>query len=72
MCIRDRGEGIAIEFQGAAHDVTIRSNRFENADRGSQKTAIRLSAESTGTRIEENVYHSMDHELLHKQTSNTP
>ena len=66
------GEGIAIEFQGAAHDVTIRSNRFENADRGSQKTAIRLSAESTGTRIEENVYHSIDHELLHKQTSNTP
>ena len=66
------GKGIAIEFQGAAHDVTIRSNRFENTDRGSQKTAIRLSAESTGTRIEENVYHSMDRELLHKQTSDTP
>ena len=66
------GEGIAIEFQGAAHDVTISSNRFENTDQGSQKTAIRLSAESTGTRIEENFYHSMDRELLHKQTGETP
>lgn len=66
------GEGIAIEFQGTAHGVTIRNNRFENTGLGSQKTAIRLSAESTGTRIEKNTYHSIAHELLHKQTNDTP
>ncbi len=67
---RDNGaaaEGIAIEFQGAAHDVVLRHNRFEDSGRGIQKVAIRLSGEATGTCIEGNTYLDMANEIIHKQ-----
>ena len=67
---RDNGaaaDGIAVEFQGAAHDVVLRKNRFENSGSCAQKVAIRLSAESTGTLIEDNTYLDMANEIIHKQ-----
>ncbi len=65
------GEGVAIEFEGAAHDVLIRENHFVDSGNGVQKIAVRLSAEATGTRIEHNTYEATRSELITKP-SQTP
>jgi polygalacturonase len=68
--IRDNGylaDGVGIEFRGAAHDVILRNNRFEDCGTGKQKIGVRISAEAQGTIIEGNAYTGMVEDIVQQQ-----
>jgi len=52
-------DGIAIDFQGAAHDITIRDCRFEDSGQGEQRIGIRLSPEARDTSLSGNSFHGL-------------
>ncbi len=60
------GAGVAIEFRGAAHDVALRNNRFEDSGQAIQKIGVRLSAEAEGVQFAGNVFVHMGEEIVHK------
>lgn len=60
------GEGIAVEFRGAAHDVALRNNCFEDSGQALQKIGVRLSAEAEGIELSGNRFINMREETLRK------
>lgn len=65
------GDGVAIEFCGAAHDMVLRGNRFEDSGQGIQKIGIRLSAEAEGVELADNSFVHMREEIVHKKLEAT-
>jgi len=60
------GDGVAVEFRGAAHDVALRDNRFEDSGREEQRIGVRLSAEAEGVQLAGNTFTGMCEDIAHK------
>lgn len=57
-------DGCAIDFDGAAHDVEIRSCRFEDSGAGKQTIGVRLHADAEDTRLVDNEFVALQHDVV--------
>ena len=57
-------DGIAVDFQGAVHDVEIRDCRFEDSGEQRQRIGVRLSAEAQGTRLAGNRFSGLERDVV--------
>ncbi|MFT5088333.1 MAG: hypothetical protein ACI906_001766 [Candidatus Latescibacterota bacterium] len=65
------GDGVAVEFHGAAHDVILRQNRFEDSGREHQQIGVRLSLEAEGVQLLDNIFTGMHENIVHKDPEAT-
>ena len=65
-------DGVAIDFQGAAHHVEIRDCRFEDSGQARQRIGIRLSEEARGTRLAGNTFRNLKRDVIVGDEASTP
>ena len=66
-CFRDNGfddEGVAVDIRGSTRDVEIRDCCFIDSGKGRQCTAIRLGANTAGTRLDGNSFDGILEEVV--------
>jgi hypothetical protein len=64
-------DGVAIDFQGVAHDIEIRNCRLEDSGQGCQLIGIRLSSQALGTRLAGNCFHQMQQDVIDPDETST-
>jgi hypothetical protein len=64
-------DGVAIDFQGAAHDVEIRDCRFEDSGQQRQRVGVRLSSMARDTCLGGNTFVDMVTDVFTAETQST-